>query len=152
MRKGQAVEANGPKGVTKVVNNVESSSKGICQKLLLVSNFINTLLSPSVARLSHQQRPWDEFRAAPLCSMVSGLLRSVHWVGERIKARASLCGDSNRRNNTLSKHRSNFIPHFMQQWVRYFPWVVERNWLYIWVELDLIFGFQFSQTTEKMLQ
>ena len=76
--------------------------------------------------------------------MVSRLRRSVHRVGESNKARASLCGDSNRRNDT------SFIPHFRQQWVRYFPWGVEANWLYIWVELDLIFGFQFSQTTEKL--
>ena len=39
---------------------------------------------------------------------------------------------------------------FRQQWVRYFPWSIEANWLYIWIELDLILGFQFPQTTEKL--
>ena len=40
--------------------------------------------------------------------------------------------------------------HFRQQWVRYFSWSVEANWLYIWVKLDVIFSFQFPQTMEKL--
>ena len=49
--KGKWLKQKQPKGVIKVVNNFDSSSKGICQKPVLASNFMNILLSPSMARL-----------------------------------------------------------------------------------------------------
>ena len=52
--KGQAIEAKAAKGVTKVVNNFESSSKGICQKLLLASNFVILCLNPACQALIHR--------------------------------------------------------------------------------------------------
>ena len=70
--------------------------------------------------------------------------------GDRNNAGAPLCGNSNRWNDALSKHRINFVFHFRQQWVRYFPWSVEADWLYIWVKLDVIFSFQFPQTMEEL--
>ena len=50
--RGKRLEQRRPKGVINVVNNFEPSSKRICQKPLLASNFVNTLLSPSMDRLS----------------------------------------------------------------------------------------------------
>jgi len=41
-----------PNGVTKVVSNRDSSSRGICKNSLLASNVDNILLLPIFARLS----------------------------------------------------------------------------------------------------
>ena len=49
--KGKELKQKRPNGLTKVVNNFESSLKGICQKALLASNFVNTLLSPRMTSL-----------------------------------------------------------------------------------------------------
>ena len=127
-----------PKGVI----NFESSSKRICQKPLLASNVVNTLLSPSMAGFAlHHFVQWCQVYADPYTPI-------RFW--DTNNTRAPLCGDSNRKNDALWKHRINFVLHFRQQWVRYFPWRVDANWLYIRVELDPILGFQFPQTTEKL--
>ena len=98
--KGKRLKQKQPKGVIKVVNNFESSSKGICQKPLLASNFVNILLSPSMARLSSTEPMGWVSRCTALFSGVRStqILHPIRF-WDRDNAGAPLCEEANRRND-----------------------------------------------------
>lgn len=144
--KWQAVEAKAAKG-----NDKSGQQYWVLIQRNLPENFVNTLLSPNMTRLSstepmgwvsHCTALFSGVRSTQICTCPLGFGRG------RVPEHHS--GNSNRRNNVLLRHRTSFILHLRQQWVRYFPWGVEANWLCIRVELHLILGFQFPQTTEKL--
>ena len=94
---GSLLKQKRPNGVTKVVSNFDSSSRGICRNQLLASSLGKILLSPSLPRFSSTEGIWciscwnallrwvrsTQISTLPFC-LRTGMIPAHHSVAEAL--------------------------------------------------------------------